>query len=255
MDLKGGLMRNIILAVVLLFSFSLCCEKPKTKPPLSMRERLMDNARLYETKPVDWINRDSWISNDGTTKHKKSVSYDRWAVDMWFDFIEKNDLSKIPNQTSWSEYTSYHPGSRYFEPYDTFWIGTCCEGVVYRSAIESGYTINYICLNNCKFFLNEGDTIPWVEVENGDIIVMDLNNDTTDWDHVGIITERALGDSTWDEILSAMGLYSDPFWYKAGTHKMYQYDDVMPQDGIPAEPPPGGWKVYNVRYIRLHEEN
>lgn len=215
-------------------------------------QQLAGYADDYKFVGVEWINRDDWSSNDGTTRHYFSVSYNYWVRDKAYDFADKIDSSSVEGQDYWSQYQTYHPGGRFVEDYGSYlWAGTSCQGLVYRSAIKAGYSIDEECLNNVNPWLNEGTAMPWSSVQEGDVVLMDFDNDLTTYDHVGVIWMKAVADSTYDEIVSAMGLYSSPFDYKAGLHTLEQYNDILPIDEIPYEPPAGGWRVYHVKYIRL----
>lgn len=239
-------MRSILTGVILLISLSLCCEKDETKPPASKPEQLASNAYNYVIQHVYWINRDSWSSTDGTSEHWSAISYNKHETDWWNDFIEKIDSSKVPNQIKWSEYTSYHPGGRSTDgEQDYDWAGTRCQGLVYKSAIESGYIIAsypYLDFVNCWENLGTEVIIP----QEGDLFLMDF--DTTNnhpevlYEHMGIM---------WGglpSMLSAVAIYSDPFWFKAGIHTEARYDTALA-----AEFPDLHLKVYNIKYIRLSE--
>lgn len=82
---------------------------------------------------------------------------------------------------------------------------------------------------------------------------MDLDTawDQPGYEHLGIIKTKNIGtDSTSDEILSAMALYSPPFWYAAGYvgHTITKYNEILQ-----SELPNRGFKVYKVAYLRLTE--
>lgn len=229
-----------------------CGSDPPT--PVTQPEQLAGYADDYKFTGVEWINRDDWSSNDGTTRHYFSVSYNYLARDKAYDFADKIDSSSAEGQTHWSQYQTYRPGGRFNEDYGShLWAGASCQTLAYRSAIKAGYSIDGTCLFDINPWLDEGDVVPWDSANVGDVVLMDFDDDLTTYDHVGIIWSKAVADSSQDEIVSLMGLYSYPFEYKAGFHTIQQYNDILPMDGIPVDPPAGGWRVYQVKYIRLTE--
>ena len=71
---------------------------------------------------------------------------------------------------------------------------------------------------------------------------MDFDTTNPGYEHLGIMWGLV------PDILSAVAIYRDPFWFKAGTHTQDQYDDALA-----AEFPGQNLHVYDTKYIRLPE--
>lgn len=214
-------------------------------------EQMAGYAFDYVDEGVEWINRDGWASVDGTAKHYFSVSYNLFRTDSCHAFVDKI-ISSTPgeDQQYWSQYTSFHPGGRSTDDslaYD--WAGTYCQGLVYWSAIKAGYPISSSYLGCLNCWENLGTQV--ITPQEGDLILMDF--DTTN-NHPGITYEH-LG-VMWGMlpmVLSAVAIYGDPFKYRAGTHTIQDYKNVLPVEfeGIPPGHP--GYDIFNELYIRLPE--
>jgi len=218
------------------------------KPPqhVPKTKQLAGNAYDYHYQLVDWINRDGWASNNGTTKLWRSVSYNLHAADSWEAFVDKIDSSGVEDQVYWSQYTSYRPGGRLGDdPGAYLWAGTRCQGLVYRSAIKAGYSIDSYYLNCLNCWENLGTEV--VIPQEGDLILMDFdtsnNHPEITYEHLGVMW------GLLPEILSAVAIYYRPdFEFKAGTHTEQQYNDALAE-----EFPDLHLQVYDRKYIRLPE--
>jgi hypothetical protein len=221
-----------------------------TKPPTHVlkAKQLAGNAYDYHYQLVDWINRDGWASNNGTTKLWRSVSYNLYAADPWEVFVDKINSSKVANQIYWSQYTSYHPGGREEDDPGAYpWAGTRCQGLVYRSAIKAGYSIDSYYLNCIDCWANLGTEIAPGAQKEGDLILMDLdtsnNHPERTYEHLGVMW------GLMPDILSAIAIYYRPsFEFKAGIHTEQQYNEALVE-----EFPDLHLHVYYRKYIRLPE--
>jgi hypothetical protein len=237
------MMKEKILILFLLGGLILVwgCGNGKLPQPVTKPEQMAGYAYDYHYKLIDWVNRDGWASSDGTTKWWRSVSYNLHEAGSWEAFADKIDSSRVEDQIYWSQYTSYRPGGREGDDPGAYpWAGTRCQGLVYRSAIKAGYSIDSYYLNCIDCWENLGTevTIP----EEGDLILMDFDTTHPGYEHLGIMW----GPLT--EILSAVAIYMDPFWFKAGTHTVADYDSALA-----AEFPGQNYQVYDTKYIRLPE--
>lgn len=226
------------------------CGTDKELKPVPRPRQMAGYAYDYVYKGVEWINRDFWECDDGTTRHSFSVSYNLYEKDWWADFAYKLDTSRVPNQTRWSQYTSYRPGGRSTDDSSAYpWAGTYCMALVYRSAVKAGYSIPSGYLYCIDRWENLGTEV--IAPEEGDLILLDFdstNNDVRRYEHLGVMWGGLL------HILSAVGIYSSPFGFKAGIHTRQDYEDVLPVEFEPYLPPGHpGYDVYNYLYVRLSE--
>jgi hypothetical protein len=216
---------------------------PNTRPPteVTMAQQMAGNAYEYVRVGMKWINRDGWDYNDGDTERWFSVSYNYYAADWCDDFADKIDSSSTPNQTYWSEYTSYRPGGRNMDDPEAYpWAGTFCQGLVYRSAIKAGYSISSSYLNCIDCWQNLGTEV--IIPQEGDLILMDFDTTNPGYEHLGIMW------GSFPHILSTVAIYRDPFWFEAGTHTEQEYNV-----SLPLEFPGQNFYVYDRKYIRLPE--
>jgi hypothetical protein len=223
---KGGKMKQKFLILFLLGGLVLVwgCGSGKTPKNVPKAKQLAGNAYDYHFKLVDWINRDGWASNDGTTKHWRSVSYNLHAADSWEAFVDKIDSSRVENQTYWSQYTSYRPGGRTGDDPGAYpWAGTRCQGLVYRSAIKAGYSIDSYYLNCINCWENLGTEV--ATPQEGDLILMDFdssnNHPQITYEYLGVMWGLV------PDILSAVAIYSYPFEFNAGVHTEQNYNDAL----------------------------
>ena len=235
----------------MILNLSSCNKKPEgTRPKY---ERIVSYAGEYTWMAVEWINRDYWDKNNGTTRILGRVSYNYFTANPVDTFNARIDSSKVNDQSYWSQYRSFKPGGRYKDNPGN-WAGIYCEGLVYNAAIDAGYLIDPICKISIYSWLNEGTVIAWNSVRAGDLILMDLDSTSPGYEHIGIIRDKDIADSTNDNILSAMGLYGYPFDYAAGywNHTIQNYNYRL-QSEPPEDRPSSGYKVYKVTYLRLTE--
>jgi|GEM_PF-3769025 len=239
-------MKQKILILFLLGGLILVwgCGSGKEPKPVPRLQQMAGYADDYVYIGVEWINRDGWNYTDGTTRWWFSVSYNLHVADWAYDFADKIDSSMVENQIYWSQYTSYRPGGRVGDDPGAYpWAGTRCQGLVYRSAIKAGYSIDSYYLNCIDCWQNLGTEIPPGQQREGDLILMDFDITKPGYEHIGIMW------GMWPcEILSAVAIYSDPFWFKAGTHTEEDYNDALA-----AEFPGQNLHVYDTKYIRLPE--
>ncbi len=236
-------MKKIILLLLILIPFIVLCKK-KLGPPPAKHELLVSNAEWYAFEWIDWFNRDGWYANDGTTKLDKSVSYNYYAADEISDFVAKINESSVDGQTHWSEYTSYRPGGRESDEPDEFpWAGTRCQGLVYRSAIKAGYSIDSYYLNCIDCWMNLGTEVFSGDIRIGDIVLMDFDTTQNGYEHIGIVDNIEI-----PLLLSVVAIYTSPFKYKAGFHIESDYNTAFEE-----EFPGQHFYVYDKKYIRLPE--
>jgi hypothetical protein len=250
------MMKERLLVLFLLVGLILvwgCGSEHGTLPQhVAKPKQLAGHADDYVYVGVNWINRDGWDFSDGRTEHWFSVSYNYFAADWCYDFADKIDSSSVPNQTYWSQYTSYRPGGRNYpenpdDPEDP-WTGTYCQGLVYRAAIKAGYSISSSYLYRAPTYWQDlGTEVPPGAQQEGDLILMDFdttnNHPDVTYEHLGVMW------GLMPEILSAVAIYYRPtFEFKAGIHTKADYDTALA-----AEFPDQNLRVYDRKYIRLPE--
>lgn len=254
MTAKGLLFYAPILVFgAILLNLNACTNNGPSAP--SPKHVLLEsNAWDYVDEFVDWINRDGWNSDDGSKEENQGVSYNFFTSDNYLDFTTRINQSKIDSQVYWHQYRSYRPGGRNTDPQQVNWqwTGTACQGLVYHSAIAAGYSIGSSYLNCIDCWADLGTEVFQGALREGDLVLMDF--DSTDnypsitYSHLGIVS------TPYPTIISAVGIYMAPFYYKAGHHTIQDYNNALTiefQNLLPPGHP--GYKVYNTKFIRLPE--
>jgi hypothetical protein len=258
-----GILKSVAAILLGLLVLGSWCDDRDESPseiPLdeeASRQELVNNVEKYVNISVRWINRDGWQYDDGSTAWDYSVSYDYWAADRPDEFKNKVEASSVDSQVYWHEYTTYHPGGRYTDDPQVYqWAGIRCQGLVYYSATDAGYSIDSWYLNTVTDWTEGSLGVIFSDHDSaqvGDVVIMSLDENPADFEHLGVLYQKNSGIHT-DIIIHALGVYSDRVYFMAHKNTFDEIDDALEREFPiydPAEESDYRVDFNHIKYLRL----